>query len=79
MSYGTEPMETGKKPGAGRIIGVSTIAAIVAGLAVWLIVEFAMGEPRSEAISYGAWAGGAIIVLGVIYAVILALGSPRGC
>ncbi|MFD5867068.1 hypothetical protein ACFWGD_00435 [Corynebacterium sp. NPDC060344] len=73
------------RPAAGKsaswIIGVATAAAIAAAVATWLIVEFASGQPRSEAIGAAASAAGLVLGVGVIIAVYRGLtgrsASPR--
>ncbi|WP_156968712.1 hypothetical protein [Corynebacterium freneyi] len=61
--------------GTSQIIGLATVVAIVLGVGVWAIAEFAMGKPRSDAIGSGASAAGPVLVIAVIYAVYLALRS----
>ena len=73
-------MEQRKPPrsvGTSQIIGLATVAAIVLGVGVWAIAEFAMGKPRSDAIGSGASAAGLVLVIAVIYAVFVALRSGK--
>jgi len=50
-------------------VGTATVAAIIVGLGAWLVSEFIMGTPRSEAITTGAIVAGIVLFIGAVFGV----------
>lgn len=58
-------------------LGLATVAALVVGLVTWLVAELVLDHTRSAAVTTGAWAAAAVLIIGAMVGVLRALRAEQ--